>query len=234
MQNIVITGGSGTIGGAIAEKFYEAGYSVWNLDINSPKTDNHIKYVNCDVTDYTKVKDVMCQIKREGKIDALVTVAGGALSSEWANFENTDVKTIENSISLNLLGHINTVHAALPFMRSEDGSSSVTLISSINGMAAYRLAGYSASKAGLEGFMYGISKELGLKGIRINMVSPGTVVTELTLREKDKDWDSLKKETIIDSFTTPEDIADAVFMIANNKSIASQNIVVDSGQLVKK
>ncbi len=156
------------------------------------------------------------------------------MPEEWSDFETTNIEVVEKSIRLNLMGQINAVHATLPYMRSDDSSCSVTLISSINGMAAYRLAGYSASKAGLGGFMYGVAKELGEKGIRINMISPGTVVTELTLAEKDKDWDSLKNGTITGVFATPQDIADVVCMLVRNKSITGQNIVVDSGQLIKR
>lgn len=96
------------------------------------------------------------------------------------------------------------------------------------------MAGYSASKAGLAGFMYGIAKEMGEKGIRVNVVSPGTVVTELTLRESKKEWSKLREGTLTGQFAVPEDIAQLVYMLICNKSIAGQNIVIDSGQLIKK
>lgn len=234
MKNIIVTGGSGTIGTAIAEVLLRNGYKVYVVDVKEPEKKANQVFIHCDVTKYD---DLTKAFRREfdgSAVDGIVTVAGGVLPEEWSDFSDTDMEVIRKSIELNLVGHINAVHAVLPYLIASKEDKSITMISSINGMAAYRIAGYSASKAGLAGFMYGIAKEMGEKGIRVNVVSPGTVVTELTLRESKKEWSKLREGTLTGQFAVPEDIAQLVYMLICNKSIAGQNIVIDSGQLIKK
>ena len=233
MKNILVTGGSGTIGSAIVDTLIAHDYKVWVMDIKPPAEKRNQAYINCDITRYDEIRSSLGSNFKDIKLDGLITVAGGALKGEWNDFSTTDIEVIKKSVEVNLLGHIYAVHAILPYL-GESNNKSITMISSINGMAAYRLAGYSASKAGLQGFMLGVAKELGKAGIRINLVSPGTVVTELTLRETKKDWNKLREGTLTGNFVCPEDIADLVLTIVRNQSIDGQNFIIDSGQLVKK
>lgn len=99
----------------------------------------------------------------------------------------------KKSIDINLMGHVNVIHEFYPYMKNLNGQKSITMISSINSFASYGLAGYSAAKSGLNGFMYAIAQELSRYNIRINIVSPGTVVSNLSLNEDKKDWEILKK-----------------------------------------
>lgn len=231
MKKYLVTGGSGTIGSAIVDKLIREGNKVLVIDTKAPIEQNNVDCILGDITNYEKFKLELNDKLKNEKISGVITVAGGALQEEWEDFENTDITVIEKSIDLNLMGHINAVHASLPFL---ERGSSITMISSINGMAAYRIAGYSAAKAGLLGFMYGIAKEMGQKGIRVNTISPGTVVTELTMKETKKDWEKLKEGTLTGHFVDPMDIADLVNTVINNNSINGQNLVIDSGQLIKK
>lgn len=237
IDTVLVTGGSGTIGSAIIDLLSAMGYEVINLDIRKPERQRvDIIDIECDVSQENEIITAVNNTMHIGnrKLKAVVCVAGGVLEEEWDTFENTDVLAIEESIKVNLFGQINTVHAALPYLKAYEGDSAVVLTSSVNGAAAYRIAGYSAAKAGLIGFMYGIAKELAQHNIRINAVSPGTTVTELTIQETEKDWDTLRAGTLLNKFTKPEDIADIVAMLIENKSIVGQNVVVDSGQLVKR
>lgn len=234
MKNIIVTGGSGTIGTAIVENIIKNGDKAWVIDINEPINRINQEYFNCDIRDYEKLKSYVDEKFSYNNIDAVITVAGGGLKEEWGSFLNTDIKYLRESIDINLIGHINTIHVCAPHMNSTNYDKSITMISSINGKAAYRLAGYSSAKAGLEGFMYGVIKDLAEKHIRINIVSLGTVVTELTLKETKKDWKKLREGTLTGEFVSPIDIANLVNMIMNNKSITGQNIVIDSGQLIKR
>lgn len=234
MKNILVTGGSGTIGTAIVKLLLSFGHNVWIVDKNEPVYDCEARFIKCDVTQYEKLKKKLAESFSTKEITDIITIAGGGLTNEWLPFEETEIETIRESIDINLLGHIYTLHAALPYMDKNDIDKSFTMISSINGKAAYSMAGYSSAKAGLEGFMYGIAKEMGKRGVRVNIVSPGTVVTELTLKEEKKDWEKLKKETLTGNFATVQDIATLVAMVIGNKSIVGQNIVIDSGQLIKK
>lgn len=235
MNSFVVTGGSGTIGSAIVNSLVNEGFRVWNIDISEPTNDiDKQQFLKGDVTNYSELEQLI-QANLSGEdIVGVITVAGGGLPEEWESFADVDIETIKRSIDLNLLGHINVVHALMPYLTKSKKDKSIIMISSINGKAAYKLAGYSAAKAGLEGFMYGVVKEFGDNNIRINIISPGTVVSELTMNEGKKDWESLRKGTITGRFVSPNDIAQLALMITKNVSIDGQNMVIDSGQSIKK
>ena len=235
--NVVITGGAGTIGSEIVRRFaISETNKVFVLDIKNKgcKDTDQIKYFNCNVCDLDSLNQLILSEEFPDKVDHLITVAGGGLQEEWTSISDIDMGVIRESVDLNLFGHINVIYSIYPLMKKSGKNKSITMISSINAKVGYGLPGYSAAKAGLEGFMYAIVSELAQSRIRINIISPGTVVTELTLREKNKDWSKLKKDCLLDSFTTAEDIASVAYMLSRNNSIVGQNIVVDSGQSIKR
>ncbi len=235
MNSIVVTGGSGTIGGAIVNSLINEGYKVWNIDISEPTNDIDKQiFLKGDVTNYSELKRLIHDNLQYEDIVGVITVAGGGVAEEWENFVDVDIEAVKKSIDLNLLGHINVVHILMPYLVRNKSNKSIIMISSINGKAAYKLAGYSAAKAGLEGFMYGVVKEFGENNIRINIISPGTVVSELTMNEEKKDWESLRMGTITGKFVSPKDIAQLAILITKNESIDGQNMIIDSGQSIKK
>lgn len=231
MQRVLISGGAGTIGSAIVDRFVREGYHAVVLDLHEKEDTDSVEYHVCDVTDADALQRLAKSNSFDPRFNSIVTVAGGALPSEWGTFEETDVKAIRDSIDVNLMGQINVVHTFYPYMKDLPGSKSIVLTSSVNALAAYRIAGYSSSKAGLFGFMYSVAKEMGRHDVRINAVVPGTVVSELTLREKDKDWNALRAQTLLNRFAQPDDIAKAVWFLNDNTAIDAQSIVVDAGQL---
>lgn len=236
MGNILITGGCGTIGSAIAKRFLTEDNNIFILDnlLKNQIKSNNIEYIKCDVSNISEIKSIVYEKKIPKMINHLVTVAGGALVNEWSEFSKVDIETVKKSVELNLFGHINIIHEILQFMTHGMNGGSITMISSINAKGCYGLAGYSAAKAGLEGFMYSVAKELANMNIRINIVSPGTVVSGLSLSEDKKDWERLKEGCLLEHFTEPNDIAEVVNMISYNKSIVGQNIIIDCGQSIKR
>ncbi len=214
--------------------FHESNYNIIILDLHPKKDTKNIKYIKCDVSEITDIRNLIDQNIIPKNYNHIVTLAGGAIKNEWNSFEDVKIEDIKKSIDINLMGHVNVIHEFYPYMKNLNGQKSITMISSINSFASYGLAGYSAAKSGLNGFMYAIAQELSRYNIRINIVSPGTVVSNLSLNEDKKDWEILKKGTMLNHFTSPEDIAKTILMLSTNNSITGQNIIVDSGQLIKK
>lgn len=214
--------------------FHESNYNIIILDLHPKKDTKNIKYIKCDVSEITDIRNLIDQNIIPKNYNHIVTLAGSAIKNEWNSFEDVKIEDIKKSIDINLMGHVNVIHEFYPYMKNLNGQKSITMISSINSFASYGLAGYSAAKSGLNGFMYAIAQELSRYNIRINIVSPGTVVSNLSLNEDKKDWEILKKGTMLNHFTSPEDIAKTILMLSTNNSITGQNIIVDSGQLIKK
>ena len=238
MKHVLVTGGAGGIGSAIVKAFIENGCFVYIVDTDAVAAEalaaqygaEWCEAVVLDVTDAEAIARYTATLGGEFVLDHIVTLAGRALAGEWELFEEQSLETIQGSIQLNLLGHIQIVHAFLPYLKRGEGDKSVALISSINAMENFGLPVYSAAKAGLAGFMYGVMGEFGKAGIRINTISPGTVITPATQNEP-KDFEKLLDTTALHRFVTAEDVAQLVYAVCNDfVSMTGQNVVLDAGQ----
>lgn len=238
MKNVLITGGAGGIGKEIVKKFITEDYHVYLIDVDNYNAEILLKelgyekctYINLDVTNIDSLKQYCSNLDKSFTLNHIITLAGRALPNEWIKFENQNINEIKDSIILNLFGHLNTIHAFYPFLKKSTKDKSVVMISSINAISNFDLPGYSAPKSGLYGFMNAVVKEFGTDGIRINVVSPGTVVTPATLKEP-KDFGELLKGTALGHFTTSTDVSKLVFEICNTFcSITGQNFIIDAGQ----
>lgn len=237
MENVLITGGAGGIGSAIAQLLCSKGYGVIVLDNNNKnindlqKLHKGISCYNVDVTNISQLKECYNEISKKCIIDHIVCLAGRALEDEWKSFEEQDLNEIHKSIEVNLLGHINVIHSFLPLIKKSKNNKTITLISSINAFSDFGLPAYSASKSGMYGLVKCLCSEFGRYNIRINSISPGTIVTPATEKEP-KDFEKLLRSTAIGHFATKEDVADMVSFIINNNGITGQNFVIDAGQSV--
>lgn len=232
--NIVITGGAGGIGSKIVEKFVNNGFVAYVVDVDEEACknlvekfgENKVKTFLVDVTDAEALERLEKDLP---KIDHVVTLAGRALEGEWNGFLKTDASVVRKSVELNLLGHLNAVHAFYKKIWKHKNAA-ITLVSSINAFGGYGLPVYSAAKAGLVGFAASCAEEFGKDGIRINAVLPGTVVTPATQKEP-KDFDKLKKGIALANFADTSDIANAVYALSETlTAVTGQKIVVDAGQ----
>jgi len=236
MKNVLITGGAGGIGSEIAKKFVENGYFVYIFDVDEnagkivkTKLGNNCEVINLDVTS-TKDLSAFANSHKDLAFNYVITCAGRALKNEWKPFEKQSVKTISKSIELNLVGHLNVIHATLPMLKNAVGDKAVLTISSVNAVKDFGLPSYSVSKAGLASFSVVMANEFGKAGIRINSLLPGTVVTEATKTEP-KNFDSLLKTTSLGFFVNVKDVANMAFdMCEKYVSLTGQNIVLDAGQ----
>ena len=145
------------------------------------------------------------------------------------SLENISDASVGGSIALNLGAHLMTVKTFLSEFDAENATNSVILISSINAYGGFGLPVYSAAKAGLIGFCRSVHPQLKEKGIRINTVCPGTIVTDATLTEP-KDFDALLKTTKLGRFMTKEEVADLTFELCERSDKTGQVINIDAGQ----
>ncbi len=240
MKNVLVTGGAGGIGSSISKTFIDHGCFVYILDTDTERSAqlvdqygaDHCCAINLDVTEAKSIQDYCASLGEDFTRNHIVTLAGRALDGEWLPFQEQTLDTAERSVKLNLLGHINVIHSFLPFLRKGEGERSIVMVSSINAVENFGLPVYSAAKSGLYGFMNGIVGELGKDGIRINTISPGTVITPATETEP-KDFDKLLEGAALDRFATAEDIASAVFSVCTVfRSMTGQNLIIDAGQII--
>ena len=220
----VITGGSKGIGAAIANDLGDAGAIVVICGRSLSSLEKTVKSlepkdahaVRCDVTDLASVNAAADEIIRQfGRVDILVNNAGvGGFSSPLHKLPPEDWNNILNT---NLRGVFYCIRAFASKM-IEAKSGHIVNISSLAGKNALpNGAAYAASKWGLNGLTYSVAEELRGHGIRVSVVCPGTVNTDLSPHEgKDKS-----------RMLQPEDVAHAVRMLVTQapQSFVSEVLV---------
>jgi NADP-dependent 3-hydroxy acid dehydrogenase YdfG len=226
---VVITGASSGIGAATAELCAQQGASVALLarrrhrlaEITDRITQagGAARAIEADVTDADALERAAAQVKNEfGRAEAIINNAGVMLLSE---FEAADTDAWSRMMQTNLFGPIQTTHAFLPQLL--DGGGDVVNISSTAGRKARPTGSvYSATKWGLQGWTEGLRQELAPKKIRVIVIEPGAVRTELADHIADEhikrqtynmweEWDALIAqdiaETIVFALSRPRRVA---------------------------
>lgn len=239
---VVVTGAAGGLGSAMAEHFAKAGAKVAVCDLKG--TEGVVSSIldqggtaasyHFDVTDRTAVGEIMAQIKDTfGPIDLLVNNAGVNVGpDERKTIENFSDKWWDAIIKIDLEGVYNCSKHAVPYMNS-DGSSIVN-ISSIVGMVPLRnQCAFTAAKAGVINLSKAMAMELADKGIRVNVVAPGTIGIAVTnqLWQKDSAMQGLLSHIPMGKQGTPQDIANAVMFLGSSMAsyITGAVLPVDGG-----
>lgn len=235
----LVTGASRGIGRAVSEKLAQNGYTVC---INYAKSKelaeelaNRIDgFAICaDVSDKSQVKSMVSGIiDKFEKIDLLVNNAGISRIDLFDAIPDEFSKSILNT---NLGGTLNCSRTVLPYMLSKKSGNIVNISSMWGEVGASCEVDYSASKAGIIGFTKALAKEVGLSGIRVNCVSPGVILTDMNLKTlSEDDLNALKEETPLGTLGSPDDVAEAVYFFASEKSkfITGQILGVNGGFII--
>ena len=222
-RDAVVTGASSGIGAATARLLARHGCSVAlvarrqdRLESLADEIAAETLVVPTDVTEEDAVASMAEEVRSSfDGIDLLVNSAGVARGGPVAETELDELRT---SIRVNLEGVMNVTHALLPcILESELGD--VITVSSLS--VRYPQEGgstYTASKFGVNGFMRSLRKELSDEPVRVTVVMPGPVVTELNDWEH---WDGRAMD--------PEDVAETVVFAASQPSrVELTQISVDS------
>ena len=237
MKTVFVTGASGGIGEAIAKKFAENGYFVGvGYNSNRGKAENLAKEiagvaVKADVSDEKSVSAAMSDfLLRAGKLDVLVNSAGIALPIK--TLLDTTSKEFDKAFSVNVKGVYNCCKAAIPAML--DGGGSIINISSMWGVTGGSCeAIYSASKAAVIGFTKALAKEYAAAGITINCVAPGYIDTPMNDNLSDENKKLAIADIPVGRAGTGEDVAKAVFYLAENGGFVTGEVLsVNGGEVI--
>ena len=187
--------------------------------------------VACDVTDRASVDAaVAASVARFGRLDVLVNTAGG--DSAQPAFPEADDDLWQRTIDLNLTGVMRCIRAALPPLLTSPVGGSVVTIGSINGLSAFGGYPYSAAKAGLQNLTKNLAAEFGRRGLRFNLVAPGTIRTRVW-DDQPGQLDRLRSLYPLGRVGEPEDVAAAVAFLASDDAawITGVTLPVDGGTL---
>jgi len=239
-KSAVVTGGSRGIGKAIALRLAQQGADVcFSYRGNSAAADATVQEiealgrralaVQADVTQQESAEAlVKATLEAFGKVDILVNNAGITRDDLIMRMSAEDWRDV---LETNLFGAFWTLKAVTrPMLRAKGGR--IVNITSVSGQAGQMgQANYSSAKAGLIGLTKAAARELASRGITVNAVAPGFVLTELTQDLSEDLQAQIRERTPLGRFGTPEEIANAVCFLASDEAayITGQVLAVDGG-----
>lgn len=239
----VVTGAGRGIGNAIARRFVEGGGRVAVVsrtesssakaaeELNAITADSAKNYA-IDVADHEAVQAAGKQIIADfGKVDILVNNAGVTRDNLTMRMSEEDWDLV---LDTNLKGAFNTVKAFQRSILKQKGARIINIASVIGLMGNAGQANYAASKAGLIGFSKSLAREFAGRGVTVNVVAPGFIVTDMTDVLSDELKEGIQSKIPLGSLGNVEDIAAAVAFLASEeaKYITGQVLTVDGGMVM--
>ncbi len=242
-KKAVVTGGSRGIGKAIAIKLAQSGADVAvNYNSNSSLAQEVVKQlegfgrksisIKADVSKYSEAEELIQKAGSEfGRIDILVNNAGitrDALLIKMKEEQWDDV------ISANLKSVFNCTKAVSRLMMKQRQGRIINISSVIGIIGNAGQGNYSASKAGIIGFSKTAARELGARGVTVNVIAPGYIQTDMTDQFTDSMREQLLTQIPLKKLGATEDVANLAGFLASDEAsyITGQVIHVDGGMVM--
>jgi len=225
----VVTGGGRGIGRGIADALLAGGAEVHVFDRAGGDGPDGAGYHGVDVVDSAAVATAVAALGRP--VDLLVNNAGITRDRTILKMSDDDWQSV---LQVNLTGSFNLIRAVAPGMVAAGFGRIVNLVS-INGLRGkFGQANYAASKAGLVGLTKTAAKEFGPKGVTVNAVAPGMVLTEMAMQLAEEFRAKAAEESALKLLPEIDDVAAAVLFLLSDhaRRITGQVLKVDSGQYI--
>ncbi|SHK28351.1 3-oxoacyl-[acyl-carrier-protein] reductase [Rhodothermus profundi] len=239
-QSVLVTGGTRGIGRAIVEAFAQAGARVAftyrsaghvaeALRAQLAQNGTDVLDFQADAADFEAAGRVVAAVLEAwGRIDVLVNNAGITRDNLLLRMSEADWDAV---LAANLKSVFNFCKQVYrPMMRQRSGR--IINISSVVGVVGNPgQTNYAASKAGIIGFSKSLARELGSRGITVNVVAPGYIETDMTAALPEQAREAMLRSIPLGRPGTPEDVAQAVLFLASPAAryITGQVLHVDGG-----
>jgi NADP-dependent 3-hydroxy acid dehydrogenase YdfG len=237
----MVTGASSGIGEATALALAAEGAAVAVVARRRDRLDELAKrieagggtalVVEADVTDEAQARGAVEQVVAGlGRLDTLVNNAGVMLLGPM---EQAPVEEWQRMVQINVLGLMYCTHAALPHLLgaaqdSPRGVADVVNISSVAGRVARAGSGvYNATKFGVGAFSEGLRQEVTKRHVRVSLVEPGAVETELTSHNRPEVRETIKARFADMERLQSEDISDAItYVVTRPRHVAINEVLI--------
>jgi 3-oxoacyl-[acyl-carrier protein] reductase len=238
----IITGGARGIGRETALLFAKEGAAVIIFDVgetNGKEIESELnrvgsgaRFFKVDVTNLKQVEQAVKEVADiYGSIDIVVNNAG--ITDDALLVKMTE-EQFDKVVDVNLKGVFNVTKAVVPFMIERERGVILSTSSVVGVYGNIGQTNYAASKAGIIGMTKSWAKELGKKGIRVNAVAPGFIISDMTAKVPEKILDLMKSKTPLGRLGVPEDVAKVFLFLASDDAgfVTGQVIGVDGGLVI--
>jgi NAD(P)-dependent dehydrogenase (short-subunit alcohol dehydrogenase family) len=242
----LVTGAGRSVGQGIAVALAEAGYRVVVNDLDDQRTKQTLDLINgsggtavsapFDVTDRDAVASAVAKVKADlGPIDVAVNNAGVVEGHKTGPFLDSTPDDWQAQVGLNMIGSMNVIHAALPGM-VERGWGRVIQVSSSAGSVGLRIGVslYGGSKAGIEGFLRHLSREVGPAGVTVNSLALGLMDNVApSIEAGNPAMKALLTGIPVGRLGTPSDVGGAVLWLCSEPGswVTGQTIHLNGGSV---
>ncbi|MBI3415697.1 MAG: SDR family oxidoreductase [Verrucomicrobia bacterium] len=235
-QTVLITGGANGIGAAMVRAFARQHAKVFFADMDVPAAEKlahecggMATFAKVDLRKEREIKRWVDGVgQRSPRIDVVIN---NAASDPRMSLEETTAAAWDELFARNLRAYFLVCRAAVKRMRAGGSIINFSSVTIHNGPP--NLSAYVATKGGIWAFTRALARELGPRGIRVNTISPGWVMTERQLRQY---VDAAARRLIrasqcIDEFIQPEEIAEVALFLASpaSRAMTGQELLVDRG-----
>lgn len=239
----IVTGGASGLGFAIAKKFAQHNILTYIIGRDQKKLNDALaligenaRAISFDITQLNEVPKLVEDIasKHGGRIDILVNNAGINQKKEVVDVTNED---FQNIILTNLTSVFCLTREVTKVMLKHQSGSIINISSMAAQYGLPKVIAYSASKTAIEGMTRALASELSPKGIRVNCIAPGFIVTNMTAKAFETDQERKNRaisRTPMGKMGTPEDIGNAAYFLASDESafMTGTVIPVDGGNSI--
>lgn len=231
----IITGAGSGIGKAGALKFAEEGAKVVIADFDVEAGQEVAKeindnggealFINVDVSDWDQVQEMVDKTVEEyDTIDILINNAGVTADSFLTKMSHDQWNKV---VDINLKGVFNCTKAVAPLMMEKGAGKIINTSSVVGEQGNIGQTNYSATKAGVIGMTKTWAKELGGKGVNVNAVAPGYIMTEMVAKIPEKVLDKLRAKVPFGKLGKPEDVANAYLYLAAESGDYCNGTILD-------
>ena len=236
METLLITGGSRGIGAAVARKaigkynvavFYNNSEESAKALYNELCKKGNVAIFKCDVSNHESVKEAVNNVKKVfGNVDKLCCSAGVSQSKLFIDLTDEDWR---KTFGVNVDGIYYVTKEIVPQMLHE-GKGSIVYISSIWGEeGACMESAYASSKAAVIGLAKSLNKELAPNGVRVNVVTPGAIDTDMMKEYSAEDMQEIVKSIPLGRLGSATEVAETVLFLLESEYISGSIVSINGG-----
>jgi Dehydrogenases with different specificities (related to short-chain alcohol dehydrogenases) len=221
----LITGGARGIGFETARHFIMEGAIVIIADINRDILSESVEVlarsgsaegIVLDVTNFSEVHLAIDEIvKKYGRLDILFNNAGITADAQLLKMTEDQFDRV---VSVNLKGVFNCAHAAAPYMVQQSYGKIINTSSVVAHNGNFGQTNYASTKAGVIAMTKTWARELARKGVNVNAVAPGYILTDMVKTVPDKVLEALSEKASMRRLGEPTEIAEVVVFLASDES----------------